>query len=486
MTGFSALDWVKNAVFYQIFPDRFANGDPARDPPGAVPWGSVPTRDNFFGGDLQGIRDRLPYLQDLGITALYLTPVFKARSNHKYDTSDYFQVDPAFGTLELLRALVRASHQRGIRILLDAVFNHCGDHFRAFEDLVRNGAGSPYKDWFFSTSFPVHQDPANYQTCGGASFLPKLNVSNPHVRAHLLEAAAYWLQQAGMDGWRLDVPWKVPLEFWREFRQVVKAANPEAFIVAEAWRDTPYWLGGDTCDGVMNYPLRDYLLDYCARDAMDAEDLDFFVRRLLDQHGPAAPYQLTLLGSHDTPRLLTLCNGDTARAALAVTMQFTLVGTPMIYYGDEIGLEGGDDPDCRRSMNWDPDAWNKPIYQAHRLLIQARRQHPALRSGDFKTLLTFNGVYAYQRSAPGDEVVVVINPREARPSLRLPIPDCRAPSPGRETTGSSRSARDLAWRDLFTGKIYACEDGILRIDRLPSKGSLILFPARTGADGDIL
>ncbi|MEX1143330.1 MAG: glycoside hydrolase family 13 protein [Anaerolineales bacterium] len=461
MPDYSALDWVKNTVFYQIFPERFSNGDPGNDPPGTMSWDAAPTADNYLGGDLQGIRDHLPYLEDLGVTALYLTPIFKARLNHKYDTSDYFQVDPAFGTEELLRDLVSEAHERNMRIILDAVFNHCGDSFWAFEDLMSNGVNSPYKDWFFPTSLPVQQNPANYQTCGGATFLPKLNVSNPQVRAHLMKAAVHWLRETGIDGWRLDVPWKVPLEFWREVRKAVKATSPEAYIVAEAWRDTTYWLGDDpACDGVMNYPLRDYLLDYCVRDAMDAEDIDFFIHRQLAQHGVAAPYLLTLLGSHDTPRLLTMCKGDAARAILAVAMQFTLVGTPMIYYGDEVGMEGREDPDNRRGMLWDSNTWNSAIYQAHRLLAQARRQHPALSAGGFETLLTFNGVYAYRRSTPGDQVVVVINPRQARQSLSLSISET-APS---------------IWRDLFTGKIYECDSGNLRIDQMPSKQALVLFP----------
>ena len=174
MPSNKAPAWVQDAVFYQIFLDRFANGDPANDPPGVVPWGTSPTRDNFCGGDLQGILDHLPYLEELGVTALYLTPIFKARSNHKYDTCDYREVDPAFGDLALLRKLVRACHQRGMHVVLDAVFNHCGDGFWAFEDLIHRGANSPYVDWFFPTGFPIRQEPPNYQTCGGVGFLPSL------------------------------------------------------------------------------------------------------------------------------------------------------------------------------------------------------------------------------------------------------------------------------------------------------------------------
>ena len=183
MDIFPVPEWVKDAIFYQIFPDRFANGDKSIDPPWVSPWGTKPTPLTFCGGDLQGILDNLPYLQDLGINALYITPVFAARSNHKYDTSDYFQVDPGFGDKTILKQLVDSAHARGIRVILDAVFNHCGDGFWAFEDVVKNGALSPYTDWFFINSYPVQKDPPNYQTCGGASFLPKLNLGNPKVRS---------------------------------------------------------------------------------------------------------------------------------------------------------------------------------------------------------------------------------------------------------------------------------------------------------------
>jgi cyclomaltodextrinase len=464
----TAPDWVQDAIFYQIFPERFANGDPSNDPPDVAPWGASPTRNNFFGGDLQGILDRLPYLEELGVTALYLTPIFKANTNHKYDTSDYYQVDPAFGDLSLLRRLVEAAHQRGLRVILDAVFNHCGDGFWAFKDLASSGESSAFRDWFFPSVFPLSSDPLNYQTCGGASYLPKLNLHNPQVRQHLLEAAVYWLKEAGIDGWRLDVPWKAPQDFWHEFRQVVKAANSQAFIVAEAWRDTLHWIQGDTSDAVMNYPLRDYVLDYCARDAMDAEDLDYFIRRQHAEYGPAADSQLNLLGSHDTPRVFTLCGGDLRRLIPAVTLQFTLPGAPLVYYGDEIGLPGENDPDCRRCMPWDPAQWEPRINQVYRLLIQARRQHPALRHGAYTSLLTVNAVYAYARYTPDDQVLVVLNPRQVLPDVRLPLGALR----------QFANLPNITWEDLFTGKIYASKGGFLQIGELPSGQSLVLFPAQ--------
>jgi cyclomaltodextrinase len=460
MQSYQAPDWVQDAIFYQVFPDRFSNGDPRNDPPGTQPWGSPPTKDNFLGGDLQGIQDRLPYLQDLGVNALYLTPIFQARSNHKYDTCDYLRIDPAFGDEGLLCQLVEDAHQRGIRVILDAVLNHCGDCFWAFEDVRLHGSASPYANWFYPQSFPLTQDPLNYQTCGGEAYLPKLNLENPEVRKFLLQVGRHWIDTCGIDGWRLDVPWKAPMDFWREFRTAVKSANPQAYIVAETWRDTAHWLQGDTCDGTMNYPLRDYILDYCVRDTMDAEDFDYFTHRLRIQNGDANRYQLNLLGSHDTPRLLTLCGRDVQRAVLAVTAQFTLPGVPMIYYGDEVGLEGDNDPDCRRTMPWDPTQWNTQLNMIYRALIRTRHEHPAIRTGSFEKLWVFNGVYAYLRRSGEDGVVIILNPRGSLHGLSIPV------------SGKWHPGGEM--RDVITGRRFTNKGDAIFIEDLPARTALVL------------
>lgn len=463
----SAPEWARERVFYQIFPDRFFNGDPANDPPGTVPWDSLPTRDNFFGGDLTGIRAKLDYLERLGIGALYLTPFFRARTNHRYDTSDYLQIDPAAGRLDDFRALVRVSHQRDMCLILDAVFNHCGDGFWAFEDVVRRGAESPYAGWFSVNSYPITMTPPSYQTCGGAAFLPKLNHADPAVRDYLLKVARYWLEQ-GADGWRLDVPWKVPLDFWRAFRAEVLKVRPDAYIVAETWRGTAPWLGGDTVHGVMNYRLREAILDYCAWDHMDAEDFDYELAQLRAEHGASAPYHLTLLGSHDTARILTVCGGDAERARLAAILQFTYIGIPMIYYGDEIGMAGENDPLCRAGMIWEERRWNMRLYETYRRLIALRRAHAALTHGGFEPLTVFNAVYAYHRFQDEESVVVVLNPREARQEVRVPL----GRAAGRATT----------WEDALTGERFPVHEGMLVLAHLPSRAGYVLLPRKGAHD----
>jgi glycosidase len=452
--------WVNDAVFYQIFVDRFARSEQAQR--GLTPWGERPTRENFFGGDLTGIREKLPYLADLGITALYLTPIFQAGTNHRYDAHDYRKIDPMLGDTHSLKALVRDAHALGIRVLLDGVFNHCGDGFWAFRDLMQNGEASPYRDWFFPRKFPIEQNPPTYQTCGGAAYLPKLNTGNPETRRYLIDTATYWIEEADIDGWRLDVPWKAARDFWDELRGAVKAVKPEAYLVGEIWRDAIPWLGA--FDGVMNYRLRDVQLDFCIRDHMDAEDATFETTGLVAAFGDAIGAQLNLLGSHDTTRLRTLAGGDVRRTNLALTAMFTSPGAPMLYYGDEIGMEGENDPDCRRCMIWDESLWQPEIAQTVRKLIAIRRAHPALRHGTWEPLLAFNGVLAYRRAHESGDIVVLINPRDAQTDLVVPVP----------------AASAAVWHDLLTGTAYPIGEGALRIERLAAGSALILAPDGRG------
>ncbi|MCW5951550.1 MAG: glycoside hydrolase family 13 protein [Propionibacteriaceae bacterium] len=378
----TAPDWLADAVFYQIFPERFANGDPTNDPPDVVPWDSEPTRDNFFGGDLQGIIDHLDHLGGLGVNALYLTPIFEANTNHRYDAVDYFAVDHRLGGLATFRRLLAACHDRGIRVVLDAVLNHCGEGHWAFQDVVANEAGSRYVNWFSVEGFPVTADPEpNYRTCSGCWYLPKWNAYNPEVREHHLGVARYWIEQ-GIDGWRLDVPYFVNRSFWRQFREVVKPLGEDLYIVAEEWRDPEEWLRGDIADGTMNYTLRDLVLGFTADRSLDATALADGLNRLRERipdgyhHG-----MLNLLGSHDTERVLTRHHGDTDAALLAYALLFGAEGAPMLYYGDEIGMTGENDPGCRAAMPWDPGLWSVSLLDRVRELSARRAATPALRRG---------------------------------------------------------------------------------------------------------
>jgi len=416
--AFETPEWVRDAVFYQVFPERFRNGDKANDPQGptARPWGAKPANDSFHGGDLRGLIEKLDYLTDLGVTALYLNPIFLAASNHKYDTADYLKIDPAFGDDATWKELVRELRRRDMRVILDGVFNHTGDEFFAFEDIKKKGRESRFLDWYFVREFPVvvKKDPG-YECWWGFGDLPKLNVENPTVRAYLMDVGTRWIE-AGADGWRLDVPNELPHGFWVEFRERVKRARKDAYIVGEIWNDATPWLKGDQFDAVMNYPVRDACLAFLARGETDAATFDRHVgRNRLAYPRPAVEVQFNLLGSHDTPRLRTLAGGDARRARLAQAFVFTYVGAPVVYYGDEVGLEGEKDPDCRRCFPWEEAAQDGATLDWVRRLAAIRRAEPALRRGPFRTRLARGPLYVYERGAAagGAAIVCVLNAGEA-------------------------------------------------------------------------
>jgi cyclomaltodextrinase len=422
---FSPPPWVKDAVFYQIFPERFAKGDPSINPDNVEPWGGVPTPGNFFGGDLQGVINHLDHLEKLGINAIYFNPLFEAPTNHKYDTIDYMKVDPHFGTNEKLKELVEACHSRGIKVLLDAVFNHSGSQFPPFLDVKEKGASSRYADWFHVREFPleIRDGIPTFDTFAFGADMPKLNTENAEVQEHLLDVARYWIEEIGVDGWRLDVANEVDHRFWRRFRDVVKQANPEAYILGEIWHDSQPWLNGDQFDAVMNYPLTEAVLDYAVRGTRDGRQFADLVGYLL----AAYPQQATeaafnLLGSHDTPRLLTLGKGDKRRMKLATVIQFTFAGTPCIYYGDEVGLDGGQDPGCRKCMEWDEAKQDQDLLSFFAAVVKLRVDHRALRDGAFEMLRAEPGSHAvaYIREADGDKFVIALNAGKRRTTLALP------------------------------------------------------------------
>ncbi|MBK9304347.1 MAG: glycoside hydrolase family 13 protein [bacterium] len=457
-------DWVQDAVFYQIFPDRFArSGRAGADGLRLEPWDAPPTYHGFKGGDLFGVADRLDYLQDLGVTALYLNPIFASAANHRYHTYDYHHVDPVLGGDAALRELIDRAHARGMRVVPDGVFNHTGRGFWQFHHTLENGAASPYLDWFHfdpdrlrdRRQIVAYPDPGSEQALAGGAgslralgyqawwdlpALPKLDTRTPAVREFLWDVARRWIE-FGCDGWRLDVPQEIDDDgFWREFRRRVKDADPDAYIVGEIWDEAGRWLRGDQFDAVMNYPVAQACLGFFGGDRLDlAEtrraggyrdlqplDAAGFAARIdaeLGRYDPRVTQsQFNLLGSHDTPRFVTSVGGDRAALRLATLFLFAYPGAPCIYYGDEIGLAGGHDPHCRGAFPWDETAWDHELHAHVRRCAALRRDHPALRRGTYHRLYAQDGVYGFARRLGDETLLVVLNAATAARTIDLPLP----------------------------------------------------------------
>lgn len=459
-------NWVQDAVFYQIFPDRFANGDPSINPPNVHAWGSEPTVNNFMGGDLRGIINKFDYLKDLGITAIYLNPIFRSASNHRYHSDDYYQIDPSLGTEKDFRELLDTAHKKDIRVILDGVFNHTGRGFFAFTDILENGENSRYKDWYHIHNFPLDAfgegKAQNYKAWWDMKPLPKLNTDMPAVREYIFGVAQHWIE-FGVDGWRLDVPEEIDDDsFWAEFTQVVKTANPDAYTVGEVWKANPKWVDENHFDGLINYPLREVILNvlingYTPTQFADALEGLQTVYSRENLHAMYLP-----LSTHDVPRLLTVVDGDQDKFKLAYLMLFANIGAPAIFYGDEVGVEGGDDPGCRKTFPWDERDWNQDIYQYIRKLITVRKKTVALRRGDLKRVYVNDNQneYAFARVLGEDKVLCVVNFGEEPRKLLVPVVE----------VGLNDGA---ALTDLLTNERYDISQGNLEITLSPWNGVLL-------------
>jgi len=579
--------WAKDAVWYQIFPERFRNGDPSNDPtredirgafPDApdLPWQIHPWTSDWYerqpweksdawpfhdliqrrryGGDLQGVIDKLDYLKDLGINAIYLNPVFDSPSAHKYDAISYHHIDPNFGpdpagdraliakenpgdpatwvwtsADKLALRLIKEAHARGIRVIFDGVFNHMGARSWPFEDVVKNQQASPYADWFTVKSWRDEEKgtPFDFEGWFGHKTLPEFRedadgiVAGP--RDYIFAATRRWMDpdgdgdpSDGIDGWRLDVAFCVAHPFWKKWRKVVKGVNPEAYVTAEVIEPVPSlkpYLQGDEFDAVMNYNFSFACSDFFADEAkrIKASEFDRRLRELREAFPQGvAEVQQNLFGSHDTDRVGShIVNRDQEDARdwgayfnfskvqngrynprkptakelesqkLIAVMQMTYVGAPMIYYGDEVGMWGANDPDCRKPMVWDdmeyadevllpdgsrrevPDkvAVNRELREHYRQLIALRNELPALRTGSYETLLTDDQrqLFVFRRALGGEQVVVAFNNSDETREFTMPV-------------GGS-------WRDRFGGtEPVSAGEGSTRI-KLPARGAAILQAA---------
>ncbi|MGO4939569.1 glycoside hydrolase family 13 protein [Fundicoccus sp. Sow4_D5] len=365
---YRAPEWVENTVWYQIFPDRFHNGNTSNDPEGVLPWNhkNSPSYHDYYGGDLQGIIDKLDYIRDLGFTGIYLTPIFKANTNHKYDSENYLEIDPDFGDEDTLRKLVDEAHKRNIKIMLDGVFNHIGYHSRQWQDVLINQEKSDFKNWFHIHKFPVSSynhltldeiastKTFEYDTFAFAANMPKLNTTNNEVQKFILDILEYWTVNFGIDAWRFDVANEVDHQFWKKVHHRLTGLNPEIYILGEAWHSARKWLSGDEFHAVMNYPLTDPIKLLLFENELDTFGFrDHVINQFMTYKDPVNRVQFNLLDSHDTERILNAAEGNKDLVKAALFLMYSLGGTPCIYYGTEVGLSGSHDPDNRKCMPWD-------------------------------------------------------------------------------------------------------------------------------------
>ena len=386
---FEVPDWAANKVVYQIFPSRFA----ASQPVDKKLWYKAPiTPMDDLHGDFRGIIDHLDHIQDLGIDVIYMTPSFKSNSCHKYDTIDYYEIDPSFGTKEELKELVQKAHDRGMKVVMDAVFNHTGKEFFAFKDILEKGEKSKYLDWYYIDELPLKGkwgEIPNFLCFGYYGGMPKLNLKNPEVEKYITDIACYWIRECDIDGWRLDVGDEISHFFWKRFRRAIKAVKKDMLIIGEIWHYAGDFLEGDEWDTVMNYPFYLNLIDLPADEKISVsqfvQNLGYLKGRL---HKKCYPLMWNLIDSHDTARFLHLCKDNKKKQHLAAAFQLLLPGMPMIYYGDEYAMPGANDPDCRRGMYWDEEYQDKEMFEWYKRLLQVRKAHTCIVEGELAESIT--------------------------------------------------------------------------------------------------
>ena len=444
---FEVPDWAANKVVYQIFPSRFA----ASKPVDKKLWYKAPItpRDDLHG-DFRGIIDHLDHIQDLGIDVIYMTPSFKSDSCHKYDTIDYYEIDPSFGTKEELKELVQKAHDRGMKVVMDAVFNHTGKEFFAFQDILEKGEKSKYLDWYYIDELPLKGkwgEIPNFLCFGYYGGMPKLNLKNPEVEKYITDVACYWIRECDIDGWRLDVGDEISHFFWKRFRKAIKAVKKDMLIIGEIWHYAGDFLEGDEWDTVMNYPFYLNLIDLLADEKINVsqfiQNLGYLKGRL---HKKCYPLMWNLIDSHDTARFLHLCKDNKKKQHLAAAFQLLLPGMPMIYYGDEYAMPGANDPDCRRGMYWDEEYQDKEMFEWYKQLLQVRKKYKCIVEGELVEAITRD-----------EEETIVLIRKNGEETMAL-IFNC---SSSERRFNEYEGKYNLLGEELFDGKVEGLDAAVI-------------------------
>lgn len=444
---FVVPEWAENKVVYQIFPSRFASSQPVDK----EVWYKAPvtSMDNLHG-DLRGIIEHLDYVHSFGIDVLYMTPIFKSNSSHKYDTIDYYQIDPSFGTAEDLKELVQKAHEYGMKVVMDAVFNHTGKEFFAFEDILEKGNKSKYRDWYFIDEFPLKSERGeipNFKCFGYYGGMPKLNLKNPEVEKFITDVACYWIRECDIDGWRMDVGDEISHFFWKNFRKAVKAVKKDMLIIGEIWHYAGDFLEGDEWDTVMNYPFYLNMIDLLADEKITVsqfiQNLGYLKGRLNQK---CYPLMWNLIDSHDTARFLHLCKNNKKKQHLAAAFQLLLPGMPMIYYGDEYAMPGANDPDCRRGMYWDEEYQDKEMFEWYKQLLQVRKKYKCIVEGELVEAITRD-----------EEETIVLIRKNGEETMAL-IFNC---SSSERRFNEYEGKYNLLGEELFDGKVEGLDAAVI-------------------------
>ena len=415
-------EWAKNKVVYQIFPSRFATSKHIDH----ATWYQAPIDHKAdLQGDLRGIIDHLDHIKELGADIIYMTPIFESPSSHKYNTTDYYKIDPSFGTEEDIKELVEKAHALGMRVIMDAVFNHTGTDFFAFKDVQEKKENSKYRNWYYIEDFPLKSQwgtKPNYKTFSYFGGMPKLNLLNDEVAEYCIGVGRYWIEKYHIDGWRLDVGDEVSHKFWRRFRNAMKETNPEALIIGEVWHHAEDFLDGEEWDTVMNYPFCFAIENLVAKESIT-------VSKFLGQmgylegnlHSKIYPLLWNLIDSHDFSRFMYRCEENVDKFKFGVGLQLFWPGMPFIYYGDEYGMTGGADPDCRRGMVWEEAYQNKEVYAWYRKLIQIRKEYPVLTEGRTVDVFTddVHGIFVITKESAGKRISLLAHARTGEVSDKL-------------------------------------------------------------------
>ncbi len=435
---FELPQWAKNKVVYQIFPSRFATDKEVSE----EEWYQAPINHKAdLKGSLRGIIAHLDYIRHLGVDVIYMTPIFSSDSSHKYNIDDYYRIDPSFGTKEDLKELVEKAHELGMYVILDGVFNHTAVDFFAFKDVMEKKEQSEYLNWYYINEFPLVMEwgkKPNYKTFSYAAPMPKLNLQNKETADFVIDVASYWIRECDIDGWRLDVADEIHHAFWKRFRREIKAVKKDALIVGEIWHFAGDFLEGDEWDSIMNYQFYHAVFDLVAAGKMSASS---FVGNLNFMKGnlnqALEGYLWNFIDTHDTARFLHSVGQDINKQKLAAAMQLLLPGMPMIYYGDEVGMDGGSDPDCRRGMLWDERRQDKELFRYYQTLIQVRHAYPALTEGETVRQHADDdkGIICMERTWKGQYIVLIFHTQEGHVELQAPKGMKNLVS-GREFTGS--------------------------------------------------